>query len=107
MANVARVSFGSRILAATSTAWRTLWPYGRMALLWIVAIALAPAAYLLYVIACGTASLHRREAGIAKTFVRVAMLCAAALVAICAVVEKCAGTAGCWLSKIAGLPWPR
>jgi hypothetical protein len=107
MANATTVSFGSRILAATSMAWRALWPYGRMALLWIVAIAMAPAVYLFYVIAYGAASLHRREAGIAKTFVWVAMFCAAAVVAICAVVEKGAGTAGCWLSKKVRLPYPK
>lgn len=78
-----------------------------MALLWIVAIAMAPAVYLLYVIAYGAASLHCREAGIAKAFVWVAMFCAAAFVAICTVVEKFAGTAGCWLSKKVRLPYPK
>ena len=107
MDNVARGSFGSLIRAAASTAWRTLWPCGRAALLWLVAIELAPLVYLLFLIACGAGALRRREARIAKGLVRAALLCAAALVAICTLVEKCAEAAGHWLSKKAGLPWPR
>jgi hypothetical protein len=107
MDNVARVSLGSRIRTRVVSAWRTLWPYGRAALLWLVAIELAPVVYLLFLIACGAGMLRRREAGITKGFVRVAAFFAAALVAICTVVENCAGAAGCWLSKRAGLPWPR
>jgi len=107
MDNVARVSLSSRIRAAASAAWRSLWPYGRTALLWLVAIELAPAVYVLYAIACGASLLHRREAGIAKAFVRVAIFFAVALVAICTVVEKCAEMAGRWLSKKVGLPYPK
>lgn len=106
MDKVARVSLGSRFRAAISAVWRTLWPYGRATLLWLVAIELAPVVYLLFLIACGTGALRRREAGIANGFVRIAMFFAAALVATCTVVEKCADTTGRWLSKKAGLPYP-
>jgi hypothetical protein len=107
MDNVARVSLGSRIRPVASTASRALWPYSRTALLWLVAIELAPVVYVLYAIARGAGVLHRREAGIAKGFVRAATFFAAALVAICTVVGKCAETAGRWLSKKVGLPYPK
>jgi len=81
--------------------------WARTALLWLVAIVLAPVVYMLYVIACGAGALRRRKAGIAKGFVRVATFVAAALVALCTVAERCSETTGCWLSKKVGLPWPR
>jgi Ca2+/Na+ antiporter len=107
MEKAIRVSAASRSRAAASTAWRTLWPCVRATFLWLWAIELAPLVYLLFLIACGSAALRRREAGIAKAFGRVATFLAAALVATCTTVEKVARTSGGWLSKKAGLPWPR
>jgi hypothetical protein len=76
-------------------------------LLWLVAILLAPVVYTLYAIARGAGVVRSREAGIAKGFVCIATFFAAAVVAICSVVEKVADATGCWLSKKVGLPYPK
>ena len=95
MRNVARVLFGSRIRTAASTTCRTLWPYARTALRWLVAIVPAP---LVYAARCHRLRSPMHYVGIKQASPEGSFapppFSASALVAICTVVEKCAGAVG-------------